>query len=388
VQATLRSPRFQRRAAITAGLIVLGIVAIWFASRIPRTLAVFTVAAFIAFGVQPIVKRLERWMPRAAAIAIVYLGLIGLIVILSVLVVPALIEQVQVLGYNAPSYIASGQGWIDGAQTWLKSHLSRSSNLAVGSGDLKGLLQDKLSAWLAVSLASLSNILINTFTVAFVVVSAVVLSAFFLFRGEHVADAFYGLIPERRRPNVRALTHQMAHVFGAYVSGQAALCVIVGTFIFAICAAIGCKFALLLGILCGIGYAVPFVGGVFSQVLGAVLAAPQGGQMVLWVSLTIFGVARFADNLLVPKIMSESVGVSPIVVMFSVFAGGELFGIAGLLLGIPAAALIKVAWQFVRAGGFSVVEDAANDAAGSDALVADGGPVTAPVLPAPSVPAH
>ncbi|GAC1447127.1 MAG: hypothetical protein PVSMB8_05420 [Vulcanimicrobiaceae bacterium] len=49
-----------------------------------------------------------------------------------------------------------------------------------------------------------------------------------------------------------------------------------------------------------------------------------------------------------PKIMSESVGVSPIVVMFAVFAGGELFGLPGLLLGIPAAALAKVAWRFFR----------------------------------------
>jgi predicted PurR-regulated permease PerM len=50
----------------------------------------------------------------------------------------------------------------------------------------------------------------------------------------------------------------------------------------------------------------------------------------------------------VPKVMSESVGVSPIVVMFAVFAGGELFGLPGLLLGIPAAALAKVAWRFFR----------------------------------------
>jgi hypothetical protein len=146
---------------------------------------------------------------------------------------------------------------------------------------------------------------------------------------------------------------------------------------------IGFKFALLLGILCGIAYAVPFIGQVFAQVLAVVLAAPQGGQMVIWVSLIVFGVARFADNLLVPKIMSEAVGVSPIVVMFSVFAGGELFGVAGLLLGIPAAALIKVAWQFVRGGGFAVVEDVADDqVAARPALMT---PLPAP---GPSVPAR
>jgi predicted PurR-regulated permease PerM len=79
-----------------------------------------------------------------------------------------------------------------------------------------------------------------------------------------------------------------------------------------------------------------------------VLAAPQGAWMEIWVQVIIFTVARVADNVLVPKIMSESIGVSPIVVMFAVFAGGELFGLPGLLLGIPAAALAKVIWKFVR----------------------------------------
>jgi predicted PurR-regulated permease PerM len=68
--------------------------------------------------------------------------------------------------------------------------------------------------------------------------------------------------------------------------------------------------------------------------------------MVIWVSIVVFVVARVADNLLVPKIMSQSVGVSPITVMFAVFAGGELFGFAGLILGIPAAALIKVLFGY------------------------------------------
>jgi predicted PurR-regulated permease PerM len=71
--------------------------------------------------------------------------------------------------------------------------------------------------------------------------------------------------------------------------------------------------------------------------------------MVLWTQVIVFTIARVSDNVFVPKVMSESVGVSPIVVMFATFAGGELFGFPGLLLGIPVAALAKVAWRFYRA---------------------------------------
>jgi predicted PurR-regulated permease PerM len=106
------------------------------------------------------------------------------------------------------------------------------------------------------------------------------------------------------------------------------------------------SFALLVAVICALGYAIPFVGMIVAQIIAALLAVPQGTGMVIWVTVAIFVVARVADNLLVPKIMAQSVGVSPIAVMFAVFAGGELFGLPGLILGIPAAALLKVLFGY------------------------------------------
>jgi predicted PurR-regulated permease PerM len=83
-----------------------------------------------------------------------------------------------------------------------------------------------------------------------------------------------------------------------------------------------------------------------AQVIAFPMAAPQGLWMIIWVQVIIFGMARISDNVLVPKIMGQSVGVSPIGSMFAVFAGGELFGVPGLILGIPIAALIKILWRY------------------------------------------
>ena len=174
------------------------------------------------------------------------------------------------------------------------------------------------------------------------------LAAFFLFRGSAVFDSWYALLPVARRPQARALGRELAGVFGSYISGQLALCSITGLLVFSFTLVAGFKFALLLGIVAAIAYAVPFIGMLLVHVLALALAAPQGATTVIWVQVIVFTIARISDNLLVPKIMSESVGVSPIVVMFATFAGGELFGLPGLLLGIPAAALAKVAWRFFR----------------------------------------
>ena len=347
MQNALNSPLFRRRALITLGAVAAIAAALWFASLIPRTLTVFVIAAFIAFGVAPIVARLERWLARQFAIAVVYLGLVATIIVLVVLVVPVTLVQVQNVAADAPAYIGGVQSWIDATQRFMSEHVGR-QYLPPGYGDLRGLLATRISFALNAALGSITDILIGTFTATFIAISSLVLSAFFLLRGETVFEPVYQLLPVARRSTGRALGHELADVFGSYVAGQAALCFITGALIFAFTLVTGFKFALLLGIVAGIAYAVPFVGMVVVHVVALMLAAPQGGETIVWTQVIVFTIARISDNLLVPKVMSESVGVSPIVVMFATFAGGELFGLPGLLLGIPAAALAKVAWRFYR----------------------------------------
>ena len=86
-----------------------------------------------------------------------------------------------------------------------------------------------------------------------------------------------------------------------------------------------------------------------AELIAIPVSAPQGLWMIIWVQVIMFGMARISDNVLVPKIMGQSVGVSPIASLFAVFAGGELFGVPGLILGIPAAALIKILWRYFMA---------------------------------------
>ena len=142
------------------------------------------------------------------------------------------------------------------------------------------------------------------------------------------------------------LASQATHMFGSYISGQIIVCTITGVLIAGITAILGFKFALLFGLVSAVSYAIPIVGMIVAHLLGLVLAAPQGPYMIVYVEVVTFTIARISDNILVPRIMGESIGVSPIGVMFAVFAGGELFGLPGLILGIPAAALIKLIWGY------------------------------------------
>jgi len=335
VQTPLRPPALRRRIFTYLGVLValaaLGVLVM----HIPRTTAVFIIGAFIAFGVSPIVGRLARHMPRAAAITTVYLGIIAIATVVLLLIVPAAVTQIEVIATNAPSYIGLVQHWLDGTQA-LMQHTVAKQYLPAGATNLRGFVSDKVSALVTSTLASFASILIGTLTAFVVGITSIVLS-------------LYQLLPESRRGTAHLIGIEIAHVFGGYISGQLIVCGVVGVIVFPLLLLTGFKFALLVAFVTGLAYAVPFAGLLIAHLLGFVLALPQGGTTVIWVQVILFVIGRVADNVIVPRVMSGSVGVSPIVVIFSTFAGGELFGIPGLLLGIPIAAAVKVAWRFYRA---------------------------------------
>jgi predicted PurR-regulated permease PerM len=342
MQGTLNTAAWRRAAWVAAG-IVLVLAGLWFAAHIPRTISIFVIAAFIAFGVQPIVVRLERHMPKPLAITLVFVVLMLLIAVFFVVVVPLTISQTQALASNIPTYASAAQGWVAEGQGSLQQHFP---TLHLPSFNISHISAAQLSAFIAAGVASLGAIAVNTVTGFFIAFSSIVLSFFFLLNDTQIADSFAAMFPTRKRDTARRLASEVTDVFGRYISGQVIVSAITGAVIGLATAVLGFKFSVIIGVISAIAYAIPILGMLIAQIIAVPLCVPQGIWMVVWVQVIMFGMARISDNVLVPKIMGQSVGVSPIGAMFAVFAGGELFGIPGLILGIPAAALIKILWRY------------------------------------------
>ena len=333
--------------ALTAIVVILLVLtaAGFIAVRIPRTLSVFLIAAFIAFGAAPLVGRLERWMPRGAGIAVVYLGLVGALVVLALVIVPITYAQLVALVGHTSDYVIAAQDGVAHLEAFVRSRLGDRVALPT-FGQMQVEVGERVGTMFSVTLASIGTILVGTVNAFLVGASALILSVFLLSRGRAVRGGVLALLPVSRRAQTNELLVEVTSIFGHFVAGQLALCAIVGALVWAVLAPSHFAFALLVAVVCGIGYAVPFFGMIVAQVIAAVLAIPQGATMVIYVSVAIFVIARVADSVLVPKIMGDAVGVSPIGVMFAVFAGGELFGLWGLILGIPAAALVRVLFTY------------------------------------------
>ncbi|MGA3037789.1 MAG: AI-2E family transporter [Vulcanimicrobiaceae bacterium] len=348
MQATGLNPRTLRRIIGTAWGLLLLALAIVLAMKIPKTVEIFVTAAVIALGVHPVTQFLERWMKRGLAITIVYLVIMAFAAIIGLLVIPTGLSQTQAVLGALPDQMTSAEQSLMTFQTNLEHHVGKGM-LPPSLIDIRSVIDAKISEWGSAAVAGIYPALVSTIGVMFVLLSSIILSIFFLASGERIRQQLLSIVPHSREHEVAQVLDEIVHIFGGFVAGQSILCAIVGVSTWLILWVLGYKFALLVGVFCGIAYAVPFVGMIVAQVVAAVLAAPQGLAMVWEVTIVVFVVARVADNVLVPKIMAPHVGVSPIAVMFGVFAGGELLGLPGLILGIPAAAMGKVLWRiFVR----------------------------------------
>jgi len=345
MQAALDSPS-RRRVWMTVAVVILLALALWFATRIPKTIAIFLIAAFVASAVHPIVNWLEvRRVPRVWGIAAVYAALIVGTIVLMVVIVPMTVDQIQALVANVPSYLTSVQSWLVQTQQTLRAHFPE-ANIPPQLINVQQIGGQRLTELLTFTVTSLGTFALNIATALFMAFSALILSFFFLLNHQQLADGFAGFFPPSKRDTARKLSTEAVGVFGGYIAGQIIVSGITGAVIAALTAIVGFKFALLLGIISAIGYAIPIIGMLIAQLFALVLAAPQGPFVLIYVQVVMFIVARISDNVLVPKIMGGSVGVSPIAVMFAVFAGGELFGLPGLILGIPAAAIAKLVWRY------------------------------------------
>lgn len=336
----------RRRVWLTVAVIVLLALALWFATRIPKTIAIFLIAAFVASAVHPIANWLEqRRVPRLWAITIVYAVLILATIVLLVVIVPMTADQVQALLVNVPAYLQATQSWLFGVQSALRSHFPQ-ANIPAEMLNIQQLGGARLTALLTFTVTSLGTFALNIATGLFIGFSALILSFFFLLNNQQLAEGFAGFFPPSKRATARKLSTEAVGVFGGYIAGQVIVSGITGAVIAALSAVVGFKFALLVGIISAIGYAIPIIGMLVAQILALALCAPQGPFMIIYVQILMFVMARISDNILVPKIMGGTVGVSPIAVMFAVFAGGELFGLPGLILGIPAAAIARLLWRY------------------------------------------
>jgi len=323
--------------------IVLALVAL---IRVRGILPPFFLAVVIAYVLNPVVCYLQRrGAPRPAAIFMVY-ALIA-VVLLGVLVylVPVLISQLNRLADAIPQYTGLVNDMVRRFQrTYRSTELPDSVRQVVDDTIL--MAETRLVATIR---GAVESVLVGMGQVLPLLISPV-LAYYFLRDSEHILKTLEAAIPAGRRKLWLDYFAEVDRVLAGFIRGQLTLAIVIGSITALAMYLLGLRYFLLIGIVSGIGELIPYFGPIFAAVpavLFGLLESPALGLKVLVVLVVI----QQADGALIaPRILGAGIGLHPVVVIFSLFAGAHLFGFWGLVLAVPLTGILLVTYRFFLSG--------------------------------------
>ena len=357
---TIQIPRWIQ----LVGLPVLLVLAFLLVGSLGHVLFLFLAASVIAFTLNPLVRDLTRLkVPRSLSVMIVYLIFAAAVAALLIAIGAVAFDQARNAAERVDVYVtdvdpATGQtaaeADVEDLQAWLDDHGLQRLKIrervnewvdSLGGGDISAYVQDAISfaqgAALSVVLLFFSLILI------------VVISIYMLLDMNRLERSIDARFPPHGGP---PLTQQIESALWGYVKGQAILSTVIGT-----SAGVGmwilgktglvegvAEYALLFGLWTAFIEVIPYIGPWLSAVPPAIYALFVDPVGFIWVALLFLFIYQVEGHVVVPNVMASALRLHPLLVIFGLLAGGELYGIAGVLIALPTMAGLRAIWEFFR----------------------------------------
>lgn len=313
----------------------------------------FAVAAVLAYALTPVVNRMDAWggsrMPRVAAVVIVEVLFILLALGLMLLIVPILAKEIPLMREQAPVLV-------DRLTVWLQPLLTQFGvNVSLDFSSIKALLLEYLNANFSDAAGSLLSSLKLGGSVALTVIGNAVLipvALFYLLMDwSRMVGLVMDLVPKRARASVNSFTTEADSVLGQYLRGQFLVMIIMAVFYSLGMFLFGLDLALPIGLFTGLAMFVPYLGFGLGLILATLAGLLQFASIKAVVMVAVvFGIGQVIESLfLTPRLVGQRIGLHPLAVIFALLAFGQLFGFVGVLVALPASAVLVVAIRRVRA---------------------------------------
>lgn len=327
-------------------LIVLAIIALVFIRKpLFNVINPFIYALVLAYLLDPIVKILEkRKIKRIWAILIIFLLIIALFAVLFASFIPKLTEEVKEFVDNIPSIFESMKNTIENFQLNGFEFLPKEMRDFL---DLDKQISN-LSKNIEVFFNGLIGFLVQSTGTIFDLIMTPLIAFYYLKDKEKIKELIIKAFPLRYREFVKRVGWDVDKVLGGFIKGQLTVAAFVGTLTGIGSLIIGIPYALTIGLVAGITNIIPYFGPWLGGILPTILAFIEKPIMALWAVGLIVVVQQIEAALISPRVMSRSVGIHPLLVIFSVLFFGGLFGIVGMILGVPMMAVLLLIFGYIR----------------------------------------
>ena len=317
------------------------VMLMWGLYQVRSEILLLYVSALFATGLAPLVRIIERRrillagkrrIPRGAAILAIYATVLGLLAALAAAVVPPLIAQAQQLWTDLPARLEL-----------LQLKLVEWGLVPPGTSYAELLKQAPAGSTDAVTtvLAAIWSIVGGVFGL----VTILLLTFYLLVDSERLFNLFVKLFPPSQRQRVSNVSELMAVKISAWLGGQILLGFIIGITSAIGLATLGVPYFFVLAVIAGVGEMIPMVGPLLAAIPAVAVAFTVSPGLGLAVALFCWGVQIVENNFLVPKVMSQQVGLSAITVIVALIIGSSLLGLPGALLAVPTAAILQVLFE-------------------------------------------
>lgn len=325
------------------------IVFILFLTIFSSILLPFVAGMVLAYFLDPVALRLERFgMSRLLATVVILITCILVLVLGVIIIVPVLVTQMADFISKFPNYFTQLQSLIANQDSrWLQKYLG--INSTVIQDNLSGFLKQG-AGFLTTLLQSLWNSGKSLIDIAGLFVVTPVVAFYMLLDWDRMVNTIDSWIPRDHVKTVRQIAREMNAAIAGFIRGQGTLCLILGTYYAIGLTLTGLNFGLLIGLFSGLISFIPYIGSTIGLVLAISVALVQFWPdwiMVCVVAAVFFSGQFIEGNILQPKLVGSSVGLHPVWLMFALFAFGSLLGFTGMLIAVPAAAAVGVLVRFM-----------------------------------------
>lgn len=325
-----------------AGLGFVGLVTVWLLVQARGVLAPFLLALLLAYVLEPLVARLVTFgLSRRLAIFVLYtIG--GTIVFLFFwFVVPSLADELVRFSEQAPSLIGR---WQAGAEALLSRY--RQSASLLGLGETLDRAVARLEAGVLRQAEGLLGTLLALPRGLIAAVLAPLLAYYVLRDMNVIRRRVLGAVPPPLRPDVIVLGERLDRVVGGFIRGQLTVAAIVGLLVTLVCALLGLRYPVLIGVIAGAADVVPYFGPVIGAVPALAAALAISPVRALQVGVALLLIQQLENSVIAPVLLGGRVGLHPLLVVLAVLAGGQWGGIVGMLVAVPLLGVVRVLVNF------------------------------------------
>lgn len=285
-------------------------------------------------------RNLKLKYQRIISLILTYLTAILLIVLFLQFVLPQLIESIVGLVNNIPTYI---------------SNLNKVSNYLFKKFDVKKEQMDIINEKLKDLIDTIINIGTNLLPVIGNIIASfassiwniaigAIVSIYLLIDKENmcagVKKVVYAILPKKGAEKVILIIHKSNETFGKFLSGKILDSAIIGILAYIVLKICNMPYTLLISVVIGITNIIPFFGPFIGAVPSFIIILFVSPEKALWFLLIVFILQQVDGNIIGPKILGDSIGISAFWILFSIMVAGEILGFVGMVIGVPLFAVI------------------------------------------------